>query len=99
MKQLKVLSILLLTVMMMPFMTSCSESAKLEKAAKAQMEATFKEMARDPYQILRRFIVMTLCVFFTVIFLQKMGSEQKSRTNVSISSFIVTARTMNHTWR
>ena len=29
-----VLGILMLTVMLMPFMTSCSESAKLEKAAK-----------------------------------------------------------------
>ena len=51
MKKLKVLSIQMLILMMMPLMASCSESAKLEKAAKGQMEATFKEMARDPSSV------------------------------------------------
>ena len=51
MKCVKSLSILMLAIMMMPFMSSCSKSAKLEKAAKAQMEATFKEMARDPSSV------------------------------------------------
>lgn len=51
MKHLKVLSILMLAAMTMPFMTSCSKSAKLENAAKEQMEATFKEMARDPSSV------------------------------------------------
>lgn len=50
MKRLNVQSILMLTVMM-SLMTSCSESAQLEKAAKEQMEATFKEVARDPSSV------------------------------------------------
>ncbi len=48
MKRINSLSILMLAAMMMSLMASCSESAKLEKAAKEQMETTFKEMARDP---------------------------------------------------
>lgn len=48
---MKVLSILMLSAMAMSLMTSCSKSAKLEKAAKEQMEATFKEMARDPSSV------------------------------------------------
>ncbi|WP_028904409.1 hypothetical protein [Prevotella sp. P6B4] len=51
MKHMKVLSILMLSAMAMSLMTSCSKSAKLEKAAKEQMEATFKEMARDPSSV------------------------------------------------
>lgn len=51
MKQIKVLGKLMLATMMVLFMASCSESAKLEKAAKEQMEATFKEMARDPSSV------------------------------------------------
>ena len=51
MRKLRVLSIFMLAAMAMPFMTSCSESAKLESAAKKQMEATFKEMARDPSSV------------------------------------------------
>lgn len=50
MKHFKVLGILMLTVMLMPFMTSCSESAKLEKAAKAQMaqmEAKYQDTIKD----------------------------------------------------
>lgn len=47
---------LFLTMMMsmafLSLMTSCSKSAKLEKAAKEQMEATFKEMARDPSSVI-----------------------------------------------
>ena len=42
---------LMLSAMAMSLMTSCSKSAKLEKAAKEQMEATFKEMARDPSSV------------------------------------------------
>lgn len=41
----------MLSAMAMSLMTSCSKSAKLEKAAKEQMEATFKEMARDPSSV------------------------------------------------
>jgi hypothetical protein len=41
----------MLAAMTTPFMTSCSESAKLEKTAKEQMEATFKEIARDPSSV------------------------------------------------
>lgn len=51
MKRLRVLSMLMLASMSMPFMTSCSESAQMERAAKEQMEATFKEMARDPSSV------------------------------------------------
>lgn len=50
MKPFKVLSILMLVVMM-ALMASCSKSAKLKKAAKEQMENTFKEMARDPSSV------------------------------------------------
>ncbi|MBR1687143.1 MAG: hypothetical protein IJ710_01245 [Prevotella sp.] len=51
MKQIKALSILMLAAMAMVSMASCSKSTKLEKAAKEQMEATFKEMARDPSSV------------------------------------------------
>ena len=51
MKHLKFMSKFMLAVMTLSFVTSCSESAKLEKAAKEQMEATFKEMARDPSSV------------------------------------------------
>lgn len=51
MKQIKIWSILMLAVMMILSIESCSESAKLEKTAKEQMEATFKEMARDPSSV------------------------------------------------
>ena len=50
MKHYGILSVMML-VAMMSLMTSCSESAKLEKAAKEQMETTFKEMARDPSSV------------------------------------------------
>ena len=51
MKNIKKLSVLMLISMMMSLMTSCSESANLEKEAKEQMEATFKEIARDPSSV------------------------------------------------
>ena len=41
----------MLSAMAMSLMTSCSKSAKLEKVAKEQMEATFKEIARDPSSV------------------------------------------------
>ena len=43
MKRLRVLSMLMLASMSMPFMTSCSESAQMERAAKEQMEQPLKK--------------------------------------------------------
>lgn len=51
MKHFKTLSLLMLTAIAMPFLTSCSENIKFENTAKEQMEATFKEMARDPSSV------------------------------------------------
>ena len=50
-KQLKFLSNVILVVMTILFMSSCSKSGQMEKVAKAQMESTFKEMARDPSSV------------------------------------------------
>ena len=41
----------MLSALMLSLITSCSQSAKLEKAAKEQMEATFTELARDPSSV------------------------------------------------
>lgn len=43
---------MMMSIAFVSLMTSCSKSAKLEKAAKEQMEATFKEMARDPSSVI-----------------------------------------------
>lgn len=51
MKTLKILSTTMLATMVILLVTSCSQSAKLEKAAKEQMEATFTELARDPSSV------------------------------------------------
>ena len=51
MKKLIIPSILVLNLMTMLFMASCSKSVKLEKAAKEQLEATLEELAKDPSSI------------------------------------------------
>lgn len=51
MKTSKFMSILAFTLVVVLAVTSCSRSAKFEKVAKTQMEATFKEVAKDPSSV------------------------------------------------
>ena len=51
MKNLRLTSVLMLAVLMVTSIASCSKSAKLEKAAKEQMEVTLREVARDPSSV------------------------------------------------